>query len=78
VVPRHVGVALSLLEPGSLLTGLALSPIAGLADRGAYSAGIEKALVLWLVARALLAQASPGTVEPVAPRPRGRRRLTTA
>jgi hypothetical protein len=54
VVPRHVGVALALLEPGSLLTGLLLSPIAGLADRGAYSAGIEKGLVLWLVARALV------------------------
>jgi hypothetical protein len=53
VVPRHVGVALALLEPGSVLTGLALSPIAGLSDRGGYSSGIEKALVVWLVARAL-------------------------
>jgi hypothetical protein len=52
-VPRHVGIALALLEPGSILTGLALSPIAGLSDRGGYSSGIEKALVLWLVARAL-------------------------
>src|SRR4051812_46382074 len=38
------------LEPGSILTGLALSPIAPLHDRGAYSAGIEKGLALALIA----------------------------
>jgi len=53
VVPAHVGVALALLEPGSLLTGILLSPVAGLHDRGSYSAGLEKGLVTFLVARAL-------------------------
>ncbi len=50
VVPRRVGVALALLEPGSILTGLALAPIAGLADRGGYSGALEKGLVLALLA----------------------------
>jgi hypothetical protein len=50
VVPRYVAISIILLEPGSLLTGLALSPIAPIHDRGAYSAGIEKGLVLALLA----------------------------
>ena len=41
-LPRYVGLTLILLEPLSLLTGLALSPIAPLHERGAYSAGVEK------------------------------------
>ena len=53
VVPAYAGVALALLEPASLLTGIVLSPIAGLHDRGSYSAGLEKGLVTLLVARAL-------------------------
>jgi hypothetical protein len=50
VVPRYVAISIILLEPGSLLTGLALWPIAAIHDRGAYSAGIEKGLVLALLA----------------------------
>lgn len=53
VLPRRVGVLLALLEPLSIATGLALSPIAGLYDSGNYSGGIEKGLVVLLVARAL-------------------------
>jgi hypothetical protein len=75
VFPRSVGVALALLEPGSILTGVALSPIAGLAERGAYSGALEKGLVLALIARALLQQergrrdvAEVGTGEPAAVR----------
>ena len=49
-LPRYVAVAIMLLEPGSLATGLAFAPIAPLHERGAYSAGIEKGLVLALVA----------------------------
>jgi hypothetical protein len=48
--PRYVGISLVLLEPGSILTGVALSPISPLHDPGAYSAGIEKGAVLALVA----------------------------
>ena len=49
VFPRFVGIALILLEPGSILTGLALAPISPLHDRGSYSAGVEKGLALALV-----------------------------
>lgn len=55
VLPRRVGIAIALLEPGSMLTGLLLSPIAGLYDRGNYSGGIEKGLVVLVVALALSA-----------------------
>ncbi len=53
VFPAYVGIAIALLEPGSILTGLLLSPIAPLHPRGAYSAGLEKGLVLAIVAVAL-------------------------
>src|SRR5262249_55723091 len=49
-LPRYVGLALILLEPGSILTGLALSPIAPLHDRGAYTAGVEKGMALAVLA----------------------------
>jgi hypothetical protein len=52
-LPRYVGLALILLEPGSILTGLALSPIAPLHERGGYSAGVEKGLVLAFMAAGL-------------------------
>lgn len=58
VFPKYVGISLILLEPGSLLTGIALSPIAPLSGHGAYSAGIEKGAVLAILAcgfRAVLA-----------------------
>jgi hypothetical protein len=45
-VPWYVGLALTLLEPGSIVTGLLLSPIAPLHERGGYSAGVEKGLVV--------------------------------
>ena len=50
VFPRYVGLALILFEPGSILTGLALSPISPLHDHGAYSAGIEKGAAMALLA----------------------------
>ena len=49
MLPVYVGLALILLEPGSILTGLALSPISPLHDRGGYSAGVEKGLALILI-----------------------------
>lgn len=55
-LPRYVGVALILLEPGSILTGLALSPISLLHDRGACSAGVEKGLALIFIALGLRSQ----------------------
>ncbi|SHN27181.1 hypothetical protein [Cryptosporangium aurantiacum] len=53
VFPTWAGVLLALLEPGSILTGLLLSPIAGLEDHGNYSAGLEKGVLLLLLAGAL-------------------------
>ena len=50
VLPKYVGIALILLEPGSMLTAMALSPIAPIADRGAYSGATEKGAVVALVA----------------------------
>ena len=63
VVPRYVGWVLIFLEPGSILCGLALSPIAPLLDRGAYSAGIEKGAAVAVLGFALqkLVRASDGS-----------------
>jgi hypothetical protein len=58
VLPRHAGIAIMLLEPASILTGLALSPIAPLHERGAYSGAVEKGLVLAVVAYALWSRRS--------------------
>ena len=55
VVPWYVGLALALLEPGSIVTGLLLSPIAPLHERGGYSAGVEKGLAVAVIAIGLRA-----------------------
>jgi hypothetical protein len=60
-LPRAVAVAIILLEPVSILTGLALSPIAPLHDRGAYSAGVEKGAAVAVVALGLSAWARART-----------------
>jgi hypothetical protein len=39
-----------LLEPGSVLAGLALSPIAPIHDRGTYSGAVEKGIALAFLA----------------------------
>jgi hypothetical protein len=49
-LPKYVGWALILFEPGSILTGVALSPIAPLHERGGYSAGVEKGLAVFFMA----------------------------
>ena len=49
MLPPYVGVTLILLEPGSILTGVALAPVAPLRDHGAYSAGVEKGLAMAIV-----------------------------
>jgi hypothetical protein len=59
VVPRYVGVALVLLEPGALLAGLLLSPILAVYDRGNYWSGVEKGLVIFLLAGSLWRLARP-------------------
>jgi hypothetical protein len=59
VLPRRVGVLIVLLEPLSMATGLALSPIAGLYDSGNYSGAVEKGLVLLVIARALAGAVVP-------------------
>ena len=50
VLPWYVGLALILFEPLSIATGLALSPIAPLHDRGGYSAGVEKGVAIAVIA----------------------------
>ncbi len=60
VFPSYVGIAIVLLEPGSILTGLALSPIAPLREHGAYTAGVEKGAVLALVSLGFLAVRKKG------------------
>jgi hypothetical protein len=40
-----------MIEPGSLIAGCILAPIAGLHELGSYSAGLVKGLVTLLVAR---------------------------
>ncbi len=49
-LPKYVGIAILLLEPGSLVTGLLLSPLAPVRDHGSYTAGVEKGLAMALVA----------------------------
>jgi hypothetical protein len=53
VFPRPVALGIMLLEPGSMLTGVALSPISPLRERGAYSGAVEKGAVILLVALGL-------------------------
>ena len=52
-VPRYAGWALILLEPASIAFGVALAPIAGLADHGSYSGAFPKAVALVAVGVAL-------------------------
>ncbi|WP_104524964.1 hypothetical protein [Blastococcus atacamensis] len=62
VLPASAGWSLILLEPGSIAAGVALSPIAGLADHGGYSGALAKAVALAAVSVALRrwAAAAPG------------------
>ena len=46
IFPRYVAWMLILFEPASILTGVALSPIAPLHDSGSYTGGIEKAVAV--------------------------------
>ncbi len=52
-LPKYVGWALILLEPSSILAALALSPIAPLLPRGAYSGNIGKGIAMGIVALGL-------------------------
>jgi hypothetical protein len=52
LLPKRYGVLLAVLEVLSVLNGILVSPIAGLHDRGSYSGGIAKGVVLLLVMRA--------------------------
>jgi hypothetical protein len=53
VLPSYAGLGLVLLEPASILTGLAFAPLVGLSDHGAYSGALPKAVALFLVARGI-------------------------
>jgi hypothetical protein len=57
VVPPYAGWALILLEPGSILAAMALSPIAPLLERGAYSGNVGKGVAMGIVALGLRAVA---------------------
>ncbi len=49
IFPRYVAWTLILFEPASILTGVALSPIAPLHDSGSYTGGIEKAVAVLIL-----------------------------
>jgi len=53
LLPKYAGWALILLEPSSILAALALSPVAPLLPRGAYSGNVGKGLAMGIVALAL-------------------------
>ena len=53
VLPRRVGVALSMAQPAVIALGVALAPIAPLTDYGSYTGAFGHAVVLGLVAREL-------------------------
>ncbi len=53
IFPRYVALTLILFEPASILTGVALSPIAPLHDSGSYTGGIEKAVAVLILAMAV-------------------------
>lgn len=53
IFPRYLALALILFEPASILTGVALSPIAPLRDSGSYTGGIEKAVAVMILGLAL-------------------------
>jgi uncharacterized membrane protein YgdD (TMEM256/DUF423 family) len=61
VLSRWAGVALILFEPSSILAAFALSPIAPLLPRGAYSGNIGKGIALAIVAFALRHARSGGS-----------------
>ncbi len=52
-VPKKAGWALIFLEPGSIVAAVALSRIAPVLDRGAYSGNVAKGTALLMVALAL-------------------------
>ena len=56
-VPKKAGWGLILLEPGSVLAAVILSPISPVRDRGAYSGNVVKGTALLMVALALQAVA---------------------
>lgn len=63
IFPRYVALTLILFEPASILTGVALSPIAPLHDSGSYTGGLEKAvavMILGLAIRQLVASPQLG------------------
>jgi hypothetical protein len=53
LLPKYAVWALILLEPSSILAALALSPVAPLLPRGAYSGNVGKGLAMGIVALAL-------------------------
>jgi hypothetical protein len=53
ILPAYTGIVLILLEPASILTALLLAPIAPLHERGGYSGGVEKGVVLAVIAMGL-------------------------
>jgi hypothetical protein len=55
VFPWYLGLALVLWEPGSIIAGLLLAPIAPLHERDSYSAGLEKGFAMAVMAYGLRA-----------------------
>jgi hypothetical protein len=53
LLPHSSAVAFLLLEPGSILLGIALNPIVPIHDHGGYSGAVAKGMALWAIARGL-------------------------
>ena len=58
-LPKYAGWALMLLEPSSILAALALSPIAPLLPRGAYSGNVGKGVAMGIIALGLRSVVRP-------------------
>jgi hypothetical protein len=69
VLPKYAGWALILLEPSSILAALALSRIAPLLPRGAYSGNVGKGLAMGVVALGLRGVARRESRQVLAPKP---------
>jgi hypothetical protein len=53
LLPRSSAIAFLLLEPSSLLLGIALNPLVRIHDHGGYSGAVAKGIALAAMARGL-------------------------
>ena len=65
VLPAWVGILIALSEPLTILSGVALSPIAPLSDFGGYSGAIAHALIWLAIANVLRSQTATVIQKPM-------------